>query len=412
MNLTTLAWKNLWRNRRRTLITAFSIAFGVLLAVTFTGMGDYTYTNMINAGASMGQGHITVEAPGYQTHPDLQKHLRNTSQLRQQILDVTGVDKALIRISGEAMLASARKSVAGFFIGIDPGQEDANTNLLVSAIKQGHLFGNRLGQGIVIGSRLAKHLHLELGNKLVYTTTDIHGEMVSAIARISGIFTTGVAAADSAAVLLPIDSLRKTLGYKTDEASYLAVLIRDQRDYLVLRKHLATLPDLQQLEVITWRQSQPDLAGMITIDKTSNHVSQLLVALLIAAGILNTLLMSVLERRREFGIMMAIGMSPLTLFRLVMTESFWLAVLGLLLGVLITAPWYYYMVNTGLDFSSAFGNDLSIGGVLLDPVMKIRLFPQSVIQILLGVFGLSLLSAIYPAWRAGTVPPVESLKLV
>ncbi len=412
MNLTVLAWKNLWRNRRRTLITAFSIAFGVLLAATFTGMGDYSYTNMINAGASMGKGHITVEAPGYNVSPSLQKYLVNSAKTRLQVLGVPGVEKVLTRISGHALLASARKSVAGFFIAIDPTQETASTSLLLSAINKGQLFSTSQGRGIVIGSRLANNLHLHLGNKLVYTTTDVRGEMVSSIARVSGFFTTGVNDVDGAAVLLPIDSVRKTLGYNQDEASYLAVLIHDQRDYLHIRGLIAALPGQVQHEVITWRQSQPDLAGMITIDKTSNHVSQLLVGLLIAAGILNTLLMSVLERRREFGIMMAVGMAPLTLFRLVMTESFWLAVLGLFLGVLMTAPWYLFMVNTGLDFSDAFGTDLSIGGVLLDPVMKIRLFPESVLQILVAVFSLSLSAALYPAWRAGRVPPVESLKLV
>jgi len=412
MKLTVLAWKNLWRNRRRTLITAFSIAFGVLLSVTFTGMGDYSYTNMINAGASMGKGHITVEAPGYNTSPSLQKYLVDPASLRRQVLAVAGVAKVVTRISGQAMLASARKSVAGFFIAIDPQQETTRINLLLSAIKQGQLFATSQGGGIVIGSRLAKNLHLRLGSKLVYTTTDVQGEMVNAIARVSGIFTTGVNDVDGAAVLLPIDRVRKVLGYHRNEASYLAVFIRDQRDYLLIRERIAELPGMTQREVVTWRQSQPDLAGMITIDKTGNQVSQLLVGLLIAAGIFNTLLMSVLERRREFGIMMAVGMAPATLFRLIMAESFWLALLGLLLGILITLPWYFYMVNTGLDFSAAFGTDLSIGGVLLDPVMKIRLFPESALHILTGVFSLSLAAALYPAWRAGRVPPVESLKLV
>jgi len=191
MNLTVLAWKNLWRNRRRTLITAFSIAFGVLLAATFTGMGDYSYTNMINAGASMGKGHITVEAPGYNVSPSLQKYLVNSAKTRLQVLGVPGVEKVLTRISGHALLASARKSVAGFFIAIDPTQETASTSLLLSAINKGQLFSTSQGRGIVIGSRLANNLHLHLGNKLVYTTTDVRGEMVSSIARVSGFFTYG-----------------------------------------------------------------------------------------------------------------------------------------------------------------------------------------------------------------------------
>ncbi len=119
---------------------------------------------------------------------------------------------------------------------------------------------------------------------------------------------------------------------------------------------------------------------MIAMDKSSNYISQLLIGLLVAAGIFNTLLMSVLERKREFGIMMAVGMSPVTLFRLIVIESLFLAVLGLAVGV------------------------------LLDPVFKVKLYAESVVAILSTVLGLSLLSGLYPAWRAGRMPPVESLK--
>jgi putative ABC transport system permease protein len=165
-------------------------------------------------------------------------------------------------------------------------------------------------------------------------------------------------------------------------------------------------------EVLTWKQTQTELAGIITMDKSGNYITQILIGLLIAAGILNTLLMSVLERTREFGVMMAVGMSPATLFKLVLVESFWLALIGLAVGIIITAPWYAYLHYVGLDFSGAIGKDYSAGGVLVDPIFRIRLYKESIIAILAGVFSLTLLSGIYPAWRAGRTPPVESLKAI
>jgi ABC-type antimicrobial peptide transport system permease subunit len=131
---------------------------------------------------------------------------------------------------------------------------------------------------------------------------------------------------------------------------------------------------------------------------------------LIAAGILNTLLMSVLERTREFGVMMAVGMSPAALFKLVIVESFYLALIGLVVGIVITTPWYAYLHYVGIDFSGTIGQDYSAAGVLVDPLFKIRLYKESIIAILIGVFGLTLVSGLYPAWRAGRIPPVESLK--
>ncbi|MBT3506180.1 MAG: ABC transporter permease, partial [Piscirickettsiaceae bacterium] len=120
MKLNTLAWRNLWRHKRRTLITASSIAFGVLLAVTFTGAGDYFYTRMIDAGAKMGMGHLTISAPDYNRAPSSQKRLQGTDQLQIALADLPEVSSVIARIQGQAMFASARKSVGGTFIAIDP----------------------------------------------------------------------------------------------------------------------------------------------------------------------------------------------------------------------------------------------------------------------------------------------------
>jgi len=417
MNLNRLAWRNIWRRKRRTMITAFSIAFGVLLSVTFTGSGDYTYTNMIDMGASMGMGHVTVEPPGYHLKPTLDKRLSNTPELRRQITTMQGVADATVRITGQAMFASARKSVGGAFIAVDPAFETEANNLLIRSMVEGDIFADKRGRGMVIGSKLAQKLHVKIGKKVVYTTTDANGEIVSDIARVSGIFTTGIDMVDGAMALLPIGSVQKTLDYSDDEATLIAVIIKDQRHAEAMRDTIANLSktahsEAKNMAVLTWKESQPDLAGVIAFDKAGNYISQFLVGLLIAVGILNTMLMSVLERTREFGVMMAVGMSPKTLFRLVMVESFWMAIVGLILGILITAPWYYYLYHTGIDFSNAFGSDFSYGGVIVDPVFKARLFKESIMAILSGVFLLALLAGIYPAWRAGRVPPVESLKTI
>ena len=410
MKLNTLAWRNLWRHKRRTLITASSIAFGVLLAVTFTGAGDYFHTRMIDAGANMGMGHITIAAQDYNRAPSSQKPIKGSNTLQVLIADLPEVTSVVARIQGQAMFASARKSVGGTFIAIDPSQESANNNLFIGSLIEGAMLSQTAGKGIVMGVDLVRKLKLNLGKKVVYTTTDINGDIVSAVARVSGIFRTGVAEVDGGMALLPIQSVQKVLGYASDEVSLMAISLGDQRLSHALRDKMQGQPEFEHVEVLNWQQTQPDLAGMIAVDKSANRISQLMISLLIAAGILNTMLMSVLERSREFGVMMALGMSPRGLFSLVILESFWLAVVGLIIGIIITIPWYLYMAETGIDLTSAYGDDFSFGGVLLDTVFKIRLFKESIIVILIGLFGLALLSGVYPAWRAGRIPPVESLK--
>jgi len=407
-----MAWRNLWRRKRRTLITAISIGFGVMLAVTFTGSGDYWYTNMINAGATMGLGHITVEPHGYNQTPSLDKRLLNAGEVRKHVLTMRGVSNAIVRIMGQAMFASASKTIGGMFLAVDPSQESPDQNLLLRSLIQGQLFPGTDGRGIVVGSKMAKKLNLRIGKKLVYTTTDVSGEIVSEIARVTGIFETGVSEVDGALVLLPINSVRAILHYDDEDATLVAVTVNDQRYSERIRDKIAAEVGNPLREVLTWKQTQTELASIITMDKSGNYITQVLIGLLIAAGILNTLLMSVLERTREFGVMMAVGMSPATLFKLVLVESFWLALIGLAVGIIITAPWYAYLHYVGLDFSGAIGKDYSAGGVLVDPIFRIRLYKESIIAILAGVFSLTLLSGIYPAWRAGRTPPVESLKAI
>ncbi len=410
MNLNTLAWRNLWRHKRRTLITASSIAFGVLLAVTFTGAGDYFYTRMIDAGANMGMGHISIMAPDYNRAPSSKKRLHQAEALKQRVEEFDDVQSVAMRIQGQAMFASARKSIGGIFFAIDPRQENSDNNLFVKAMVEGDMLPSASGSSVVLGTELAKKLKLKIGKKVVYTTTDKNGDIVSAIARVGGLFKTGSDEIDGSVAILPLHKVQKVLGYQQDEVSVLAVVLSDQRYSNQLRDKMQALPQFADVEVLNWQQTQPDLAGMIAVDKGSNYISQLLIALLVAAGILNTMLMSVLERRREFGVMMAVGMSPKNLFLLVMLESFWLAILGLIIGVIVTTPWFLFMSQTGIDLSAAYGDGFSFGGVLLDPTFKLRLFKESIIAILVGLFGLALLSGAYPAWQAGRVAPVESLK--
>jgi len=410
MKLGKIAWRNLWRRKRRTLITGISIGFGVMLAVTFTGTGDYGYTNMINTSAIMGLGHVTIEPHGYNQTPSLDKRLRKTGQIRERVLAMPGVNDAIVRITGQAMFASASKTIGGMFMGIDPAQESSEQNLLIRSLVQGEVFSGKDSRGVVVGSKIAEKLNLRIGKKLVYTTTDVNGEIVSEIARVTGIFKTGVNEVDGGMVLLPINRVRTTLHYDAQDATLLAVIINDQRYAERMRDTISLAEGDPQIEVLSWQQTQTEMAGIITMDRSGNYISQFLIGLLIAAGILNTLLMSVLERTREFGVMMAVGMSPRTLFMLVVVESLWLAIIGIIIGIIITAPWYAYLYYVGLDFSGAIGEDYSAGGILVDPLIRIRLYKESIIAILSGVFSLTLLAGLYPAWRAGRIPPVESLK--
>jgi ABC-type lipoprotein release transport system permease subunit len=405
-----MAWRNLCRNRRRTLITAFSVAFGLLLSVTFTASGDYSYTNLIDTSVTLGFGHLTVEPVGYNDTPSLARCLSGSGEIRQVAASLPEVSGAYARIVGQAMFASGAKSVGGQVIGFEPEGESPAHNIYLRSLKEGEVPGAADPGGALIGAKMAEKLNLRIGKKLVYTLTDRNGEMVSGISRVRGIFATGESQVDGGVVLLPLARLRQVLHYDSDQATLVAIFISDQRRSRAVQGELVGLLRGPDREVLTWRETQAELAGLIAIDQAGNYLMQVLVGMVIAAGILNTMLMSVMERRREFGMMMALGMGPGQVVAQVLVESFLIGLLGLFLGVLITAPWYLYMVRVGLDLSGQIGNDYSTSGVLVDPLLKFRLFRESAIAILSGIMALTMLAGLYPAYRAGRVAPVESVK--
>ena len=226
MQLTTMAWRTLMRNKRRSVITAFSVVFGVLLSVTFTASGDYAYTNMINTGAVMGLGHLSVEHPEYQDTPTLDKYLRDAVAVQQRALQTQGVTAAQSRIMGQAMFASGAKSVGGAFIAIDPAQETPTHNIFLRTLVAGQCFSPEEEHGVVVGAKMAEKLNLRLGKKLIFTMTDKDGELVSELARVSGIFKTGDDSVDGAVVLLPLALVRKGLGYEPNAASWWRFFLR------------------------------------------------------------------------------------------------------------------------------------------------------------------------------------------
>lgn len=406
-----MALRTLARSRRRTLITSFSVAFGIFLAVTFTGSGDYSYTNMIDTSAVMGFGHVSIEAAGYNEKPSLARWLSGSDELYRKATGLPEVAGAYPRIIGQAMFAAGAKSSGAMFMAIDPAAEQPGHNFFLRSIVSGQMFTEREGRGALIGVEMAKKLNVRPGKKLIITVTDKDGQLASELLRVSGLFQTGDHAVDSGVVLVPLGRLQKTLGYGQDGATLVAVYVKDQRRVRAVQRELsASMSDNGDLEVLTWHETQSDLSGLIAVDRLFNYLLQLLVGLVIAAGITNTMLMSVLERSREFGIMMAVGMTPREIVRLVLIESFWLGCLGVIMGIILTIPWFYYMSEIGIDLSRHVGEDYSAGGVLVEPVMKLRLFKESAAAILAAVFLLTLAAGIYPAIRAGKIMPVDTIK--
>jgi ABC-type lipoprotein release transport system permease subunit len=410
--LFVMAWRNLWRNRRRTIITLSSLAFGVMTAVVFTGLTDQSLGDAIDLAARMANGHVTIQAREYRDSPTLERSIAGGAALRDQLAGDRDVVKVAPRINGQLVVATASDSFGAGFVALDPALDDAQSFAPLGQIVDGKLFTGSDAQGIVLGKTLAKNLGATVGKKVVYTLTDKHGEIVSGLGRVRGILATGSTSADAALCLLPIDAVRALIGYDHDEATQLAVYLRDQRQAERAAERLNGMVP-QGTVALSWQQVNPDLAGFVTVKVIGSEVIEAFVILLIAAGIFNTLFVSVMERLREFGILLAIGFSPARLFRLVLWESLWLALVGLVAGVVVTAPLYHYLHAHGIDMSARVGNNrVEIAGAMMAMVVRATVYPDHALIIAVAIVAVTLLSGLYPAWRAARVQPVDAIKLV
>lgn len=404
-----LSWRNLWRNKRRTLITVASVAVGIWLVATFVGMAQWSYGSMIDSSSRMGFGHSTIQPKGYQLAPSLEKKLSGAVKIREDVLKIEGVDRSVVRITGQAMFATASRTIGGAFLAIDPAQENESVNIFMKSMIEGEPLERTDGRGIVIGKAMAERLDLRLGKKLVYTAIDANGEMVSSIARIRGIFETGVDGVDSATVLLPIDTVRHLLGYGPDEATMVSVYLDNHRETDRITGQIVAVAQDDAREIMPWHETQPEIASMIAMDASTNLVFNILLGLLVAAGVLNTMLMSVLERKRELGIMLALGFQPRELSSMVVIESIYIGIIGTFVGAILFAPWLWFMDKTGIDLSETYG-DMDSAGVVFDPVLRLVMYPDIAAMIVAIVLVLTVVAGFYPAFRAGRCVPIDALR--
>lgn len=410
--LIVIAWRNLWRHKRRTLLTLSSIAFGGFLAVLFTALQDRSFADFIDTAARLGGGHVTLQHPAYLDSPTLTRTVQSSGALRQLAAQDRDVARVVERIVGQVMLATASDSFGAFFIAYAPELEDDSTLSFGAGLVEGAMYQTSRDTGIILGKKLAQNLGVKLGNKVVYTMLDKKGNIVAGMRRLAGIVSTGAPSLDAGLCLLPLDTVREVLGYSQDESTYVAVFLSDARRSRAVAQRLARRVDSQAV-ALTWDEIQPELASFIALKVGGARFMEILIAILVAAGIFNTLFVSVMERMREFGIMMAIGYSPGQLFGMVMLESLWLGIVGIVAGALVTIGPYVYLVKTGIDVSALTGGATTeVAGVGFDPTLRVGIFPEHLVMIVVAILIATLAAGLYPAWRAGRVVPVESIKLV
>jgi putative ABC transport system permease protein len=405
--LPKLAWRSLWKNRRRTLITTTMIAVGFALALISLGLADGFHNQMIRNAVRLGSGNLTVEQKGYPDEPSNDKLVMGASALREKIQEVPGVRNVSERIIVMGLIYTAENSAGVAIFGVDPAS-DMTRETLEPKIIEGRYLTERDKRGVLIGADLARRLKTSVGGKAVVTAQDASGQISSQLVRVRGIFRTGINEMDGYVAQVSLPLARAVLGV-SEGATQLAVFLENEKQQSRIRQEIEPLVSAPKAEVFDWEDVMPDLVLFVQMDNAGNYIFMGIIMVVVALGILNTILMSVLERTREFGLMVALGMHPRRLLGLVVLETVFLSLVSLAVGGLLGFGAHLYLAEYGFDMGFASQEKLTAAGAVFDPVLYSELAPARVLLLVGIVFSVTLAVGIYPAIRASRTDPVRAI---
>ena len=366
-----LAWRSIWRNRRRTVITVASIAIGLAIAIFFIAFAEGVYAQLVDNVARMQAGHVTLEHPGYRRAPNADLFLRQATELQARVAAVDGVAFAKRLVVGQAIARTGVGMVGVAVVGVEPAIEVKYSPLARHMVKGAYLAGAD-DAAVVVGRELATRLHVDIGNKMVLTANDIGGNLVDQLCRVKGIFDSGSAEIDGHLIQVPIGFAREVYRLPEDSATQIGVILKRPQDQPKVIERIRSLVAGPAVAVRPWQEVQPELASYIRLDQGSNWIFQALLVMLVLFTIFNTVLMSVLERQREFAVMLALGTRPADLRRQVFVETGLLALLGCLIGLAIGTAAAGTMERHGLDLRAFYPHGITVSGLAIDPIVHAR----------------------------------------
>ncbi len=321
-----LAWRNLWRNPRRTWLTAGGIAFAVWMLEVAAAMQAGSFGAMVDNAARLGPGHLQLQHPGFSDDPRLEYVLPNAPELLRVAEALPGVAAVLPRTQAFALVSVGDRSFGVAVIGVDPAREARGSRLPELAIEGRYLEGP--GEAF-IGTALARNLAVRPGDELVLLGTAREGGVAAGVVREVGIFESGQAELDRSMLQIPIDDFRAAWSLGQDEMHTLALLLDRADDTESVAAQLGGAGHA----VRTWEALMPEARQTIELKQIGAELMFGLLAVIVTFSVVNTFVMTVFERTREFGMLMALGMRPGAIVVQLRLEALWLAVLGILLGI-------------------------------------------------------------------------------
>jgi putative ABC transport system permease protein len=421
--LAKIGWRNLWRNPRGTLLTSLALGLGLTLLLISLGLLDGSHEQMVSNGVRFGTGHVAIQAQGYQDSGSQEMLLPvDVVAATEAFLHTEAMKRVLRglspRLLASGLLSSTANAAGVRIMGVIPKDERA-VSLIPQRVIEGSYLNDEQQSGVVIGAELARKLAVKIGTKIVLMTQVIQppdteaadaggGEMRSTLLRVRGIFRTGVQAIDANIIQVPLPEAQGLLG-APDRVTQVAVLLEQEGDSLAVARNLRKQLMGASVEILPWRESMPALAQLFVLDEAFNYIMNGVVLAMVGLGILNTILMRVLERRYEFGLCAALGLRPMQLGVIIIGESLALTAISLALGLVLGLSVEHYFATSGLDLRWFFRSSLPTA-LVFDPIIYSRLSLTRIASSVGIVFLTATVISFYPALKAARTELPGALK--
>ena len=404
MNTSVIAWRNIWRNKRRTLITAASIFFGVIFAAVMSSMQEGSYGKMIDNVVKFYSGYLQIQQEDYWENKTINNTFELTDTLWQGVREIPQVTGTAPRLESFALASSEDLTKGTVVIGIDPEKESRITDPGKWIIRGRYIHHG--DAGVMMGHELADYLHLDVGDTLVLLGMGYHGVNAAGKYPVTGIFKYPLPQFNREFIYMDLP-LAQDLYSAPDRITSLVLMVKAHYDIPAAKKALQAFIHAPY-RLMSWDEMQPELVQMIASDRMGGNIMKIILYIIIAFGILGTVIMMFSERRRELGVMVSLGMQKTLLAGILFTETFYIGLLGVVTGIGATIPLTVYLYRHPIHMTGEAAKAFLKMGV--EPVFAFSLMPPVYYNQAITVFILILLIAFYPVVRIFRLNVSEALR--
>lgn len=407
--LVSMAFRNLLRNKRRSIITVVGISMGLALCQTVYNLNLGNYNSMLDKGIRGTSGHVVVQHAQWVDDPEIEHVVEGSTAIRDRLQADNPDALVTRRIMAAGLVTSPTNAVSAAILGVDPKPE-AELSRAASRMLEGEWLKPDDRRGLILGDTLAKRLGVGVKSRIVVMAPDPDEptESTSLLFRVRGIYHSGVEVLDNFSVMVSVPSAQPLLR-GSDPSHQVAVIYADDSPSVAGLAQTQAM-DLGDAVAMSWQDALPDLQAFIKVDTKTNDIFFFMLGFIVILGVINTMLMSVLERVREFGVMMAVGMRPGALAALVLIEGTLLGLASAVFGTLLGTSFSYPLVTSGLDFTEAMGETMMVEGVAMDAMMFAQYAPDRMALYAAVAMIMTIAASAWPAFRVTQMQPIDAIK--